>query len=75
MTLETFKDHLETYGANLSRWPKESCALATDLIERSKEAKAALADMQTFESRLEGSNESLPPADLLDKIIKKAHSD
>ena len=75
MTLEIFKDHLETYGANFDRWPADALTLAKDLIHHSEEAKTALDAMRAFEAHLTASKESTPPADLLDKIIRKAHSD
>lgn len=73
MTHESFKKALDTYGADFSRWPEIERALALCYVETSDEAKKLLADMGAFEKTLTPYKDAIPPADLLEKILKKAH--
>lgn len=45
MNIEEFKDLLETYGADLARWPAPSKAQAEKLLEESDAARNLYADM------------------------------
>lgn len=75
MTLEEFKNCLDTFGADFGRWPESDRVLALNFIDHSDAAKKLLVDMNAFEQFLTAYKNSEPPKDLLQKIIQKAHSD
>jgi hypothetical protein len=74
MTAERFKSSLETFGADLSKWPDEERADALKYIEASDDAKLILVDMGAFEQYLTQYSTAVPPKGLLEKIIAKVHS-
>lgn len=44
MDLDELKDHLETLGPELSRWPKAEAEAAVELLARSVEAQDLFAE-------------------------------
>jgi len=75
VTLENFKNTLNTYGADFTKWPSSERDAAIVFINQSDDAKALLMKMGIFEKILTSYNDSLPPRDLLDRIINKAYSE
>ena len=72
MNIEEFKDLLETYGADLARWPAPSKAQAEKFLEESDEARQLYADMAKVDDLFVKGN---PPADLTDRIVKKTEEE
>ncbi len=74
MTAERFKSALETFGANIRKWPDEERDAALEYIETSDEAKLILADMGAFEQYLTQYSHAEAPKGLLEKIINRIDS-
>lgn len=71
-SIADFKEHLETYGTNLARWPGDARLSAEDLMAHSTEAQDLFANTASADDAL-GLPPSIPlPADLLEKILKKS---
>lgn len=61
MTPEEFRALLDTYGADLTRWPHAARNGAHRLLERSEIAREAFADAQAFDVTLEAHEPALAP--------------
>ena len=72
MNLESFKDKLALYGADLSRWPEDLQAPARTLIEGSAEAQREFVKMQGVDRLFTGKEGTPLPEGLLERIIKKS---
>ncbi|SBW03473.1 conserved hypothetical protein [uncultured Alphaproteobacteria bacterium] len=62
MTPEEFRALLETYGADLTRWPHGARQGALRLLEASETARDAFAEAQAFDDVLRVREPALPPA-------------
>ena len=84
MTLEEFSELIETYGAELVKWPKELRQSADDFLQLDASAQVLLADYQALENKLDNLvvpefsnleqkvlNQALPPRQqsILPKIL------
>ena len=72
MTPEEFRALLDTYGADLTRWPHGARQGAQRLLEDSEAARDAFADAQALDDVLTGREPALRPADrnrLIDSIL------
>lgn len=66
-----FKDLLETYGTDLSRWPAKDQVAAHTILEQSEEAQDLFASMVKVDKLFKQNDTPLPP-DLLARILEKA---
>lgn len=72
MTPEEFRALLDTYGADLTRWPHGARQGAQRLLEESEAARDAFADAQALDDVLSAREPALRPADrkrLTDSIL------
>lgn len=75
MTIGRFKDLLNTYGSDLSRWPIADVSTAQLLIKTNETARNALKEADALDTLFDaGSNEKAPKG-LLDKIMHSIDSD
>ena len=68
--LGTFQDYLNTYGANLARWPENARIQAEDILKESKEAQELYLEILKLDTLFEAGSEKTAPKDLLAKILK-----
>jgi len=68
MNMGAFKDLLETYGADLARWPADTRAQAAITLETSETARNLYADFAPVDDAFA---DTKAPAGLAEKIIKK----
>jgi hypothetical protein len=71
LTIEVFKDILETYGANPARWPEESIEACQNFIENDSEAERLFRSYAKVDAAFDG-DVGEPPSDLLKRILAKA---
>ena len=69
--LGTFREILDTYGADIQRWPHDVRDLAEDFLKNSEEAQALYMEALKLDKAINPASGSEPPAGLLDKILKK----
>jgi len=69
MSLERFRQLLETHGAAPSRWPAAEGRAASDLRDRSAEARALLAAAAALDSVLDQGPEQRPSAALRGAVL------
>lgn len=72
MTPEEFRALLDTYGADLTRWPHAARQGAQRVLEQSAAARDAFADAQAFDDLLAAREPALAPAErrrLTDAIL------
>jgi len=71
MNIETFKENLESFGADLARWPESIRESAQKLVSRSAEARQLQQEMSKVDRLFKVDKTSAPPRDLVDRIVKK----
>ncbi len=74
MDVNTFNDHLDRLGPELTTWPDELRAEATALLEDSAEAADALADARTLANLLQAMPQVPAPDYLAGRISALAAS-
>ena len=74
LNLGTFQDYLNTYGADLNKWPEELRAQAEDILKDSKEAQEAYVEALKLDKLFEGSNDKGVPDELFKKIMRNIDS-
>ena len=68
--LGIFQEILDTYGADIQRWPVDARESAEDFLKNSDDAQALYTQALKIDQALCSGKESEPPPDLLDKILK-----
>lgn len=75
MKIEEFKDLLDTYGSNFSRWPASSIKPAEICIENHEEARNLYAEMAQLDDLFTNKAPSSETASkLTEEILKKSQS-
>ncbi|MGE5517204.1 MAG: hypothetical protein ACM31D_15475 [Bacteroidota bacterium] len=70
LTLEGFRELLDRFGGELSRWPARERATADALLEHSPEARSLLAEAARLDAALAATPKA--PAGLADRIVAAA---
>lgn len=73
MTLAEFRELLETYGAQLDRWPDAARTAALALMQASDDAKDAFAHASALDAVIRP-DKAEAPAGLVDAIVKATRS-
>lgn len=68
--LGIFQDYLNTYGADLSRWPEKLRTKAEDYLKTSEDAQNLYIEALKLDKLLGAGKGQEPPEDLLNKILK-----
>ncbi len=74
MTIDELKELIDSYGAQLGRWPEDDRARAVALSIRSSEARELFQESLAMERFLCETETALAPEGFADRIIAKAHS-
>lgn len=72
LSLRSFFDHLDTFGADLTTWPAALRSDAIGLLANSKDARLRLEKVQTIEGALRAASTTKAPAELKSRIIAAA---
>lgn len=73
--LGTFQEYLDTYGADLRRWPDDLRARAEETLKTSQDAQSAYVEAMKLDELLYPEECSDAPDGLLDKILKDARQE
>ena len=71
LSLDEFQDLLDRRGADCAAWPDDIRPRAAALLDRTPEARQALASAAALRARFADSEPKAPPG-LLDRIVDKA---
>lgn len=72
LDMEAFRDLLETYGANLDRWPTGSVEQIQLLLQSSEDAVSLLESYAKVDALFQETGDKTPPDGLLERIMKNA---
>lgn len=70
LSLEGFRDLLDRFGGDISRWPSAERTASRILLEQSPEAQALLAEAERLDAALSAAPQA--PAGLADRIVAAA---
>lgn len=76
LNLGTFQDLLNTYGANIERWPLDVQDSAQNLLKQSDEAQILYMDELKLDQAIQGHHkDGNAPQGLMDKILNIPNQD
>jgi hypothetical protein len=70
LELGTFRDYLNTYGANLERWPEDLRSVAEDTLKHNEQARKLYIEALKLDHLFDNSKDSAAPDGLLEKILR-----
>jgi hypothetical protein len=71
MTLDDFREHVDLYSADLSRWPQDKVKPALALVKADAAAKKYFDEALALDDRLRGYAPKAPPLGALEERILK----
>lgn len=72
LSIEEFKNFLNLYGSDFTRWPEHARDFATEMLERSEELQKMVEEERRFEQTLNLREIESPGSGLEDRIITSA---
>ncbi|SEQ52363.1 hypothetical protein SAMN05428969_3358 [Devosia sp. YR412] len=77
MTLQDFQDALDSFGPRLELWPEDQAEAGYGMLDRSAEARAALAEAKTLDQRLDSllASPIRAPSGMADRLMAKVMVD